>query len=184
MLDPARARAEADAAERRGAGTLWAAGPVAWEGVTVGTVAQAEVVPVVEDGGEAPRTRPHVASVRRAEVPKGTQDVPTALLAAILARLEMAAVAGDGVPAWLIEAIGNPLTYDAAAGNRKDVCVRVDPALYRRLQGMKERLGLRTTAGAWEYVLRVGLAAAERAEWPGTGRPRPRIHLDEAPLER
>ena len=53
------------------------------------------------------------------------------------------------------------LTYDAAATNRKDVCVRVDPALYRRLQAMKERLGLRTTAGAWEYVLRVGLAVGE-----------------------
>lgn len=29
MLDPLRARAEADAAQRRGAGTLWGAGPVA-----------------------------------------------------------------------------------------------------------------------------------------------------------
>ena len=74
----------------------------------------------------------------------------------------MAPVAADGVPAWLIQAIGDPLTYDAAAGNRKDVCVRVDPALYRRLQVMKERLGLRTTAGAWEYVLRAGLALGER----------------------
>ena len=162
MLDPVRARAEADAAERRGAGTLWTAGPVAWDAVSAGTVAQPEVVPVVEGGAEAPRPRAHVASVRRAEVSKGTQEVPTALLAAILARLEMAPVAGDGVPAWLIEAVGNPLTYDAATGNRKDVCVRVDPALYRRLQGMKERLGLRTTAGAWEYVLRAGLAVASR----------------------
>ena len=163
MLDPVRARAEADAAERRGAGTLWAAGPVAWEGVTAGTVAQADVVPVIEDGGsDASRAPTRVASVRRVEVPKGTQEVPTALLGAILARLEMTPVTGDGVPAWLTEAIGNPLTYDAAAGNRKDVCVRVDPALYRRLQAMKERLGLRTTAGAWEYVLRAGLAVAGR----------------------
>ena len=155
MLDPLRARAEADAAERRGAGTLWGAGPVAWEGVTAGTVAQAEVVPVLEEeGGEAHRPRPRVAAVPRVEPPQRTAEVPTALLAAILARLEMAPGATDGVPAWLIDAIGNPLTYDAAAGNRKDVCVRVDPALYQRLQGMKERLGLRTTAGAWEYVLR------------------------------
>ena len=169
MLDPVRARAEADAAERRGAGTLWAAGPVAWEGVTVGTVAQAEVVPVVEEGTEAQRARPRVAALPRVvppratgEVPAGTQEVPTALLAAILARLEMAPATTGGLPAWLTEAIGNPLTYDAAAANRKDVCVRVDPALYRRLQGMKERLGLRTTAGAWEYVLRAGLAVAGR----------------------
>jgi len=163
MLVPVRARAEADAAERRGAGTLWAAGPVAWEGVTVGTVTQAEVVPVVEEeGGEAPRVRPRIAALPRSEPPRATTEVPTALLAAILARLGMAPAASGGVPAWLIEAVGNPLTYDAAAGNRKDVCARVDPVLYRRLQGMKERLGLRTTAGAWEYVLRAGLAVAEK----------------------
>ena len=146
MLDPVRARAEADAAERRGAGTLWAAGPVAWETVTAGVVSQPEVVPVVveEDVAEAPPMR--VAAFPRQEAPK-TQEVPTALLAAILARLEMGTAPGSGVPAWLVEAIGNPLTYDAAAGNRKDVCARVDPALYRRLQVMKERLGLRTTAG-------------------------------------
>ncbi len=161
MLDPVRARAEADAAERRGAGTLWAAGPVAWETVTAGVVSQPEVVPVVveEDVAEAPPMR--VAAFPRQEAPK-TQEVPTALLAAILARLEMGTAPGSGVPAWLVEAIGNPLTYDAAAGNRKDVCARVDPALYRRLQVMKERLGLRTTAGAWEYVLRAGLAVGER----------------------
>lgn len=163
MLDPVRARAEADAAERRGAGTLWAAGPVAWEGVSVGTVAQAEVVPVTEEGGgEALSMRPRVAAVRRADPQRGTAEVPAALLAAILARLEMAPPSSSGVPAWLVEAIGNPLAYDAAAANRKDVCVRVDPALYRRLQAMKERLGLRTTAGAWEYVLRAGLAVGER----------------------
>ena len=166
MLDPVRARAEADAAERRGAGTLWAAGPVEWETVSAGTVSQPEVVPVVEDaGGEPARARRLVLPLPRRQAPPGTQEVPTALLAAILARLEMTPAPG-GVPPWLVEAIGHPLTYDAAAANRKDVCARVDPALYRRLQAMKERLGLRTTAGAWEYVLRVGLAVAER----GVGR--------------
>ncbi len=167
MLDPVRARAEADAAERRGAGTLWTAGPVAWDAVSVGTVSQPGVVPVVEDaGGGAASVQSRVTVLSRAEPPRGTQEVPTALLAAILARLEMAPAAAGGVPAWLIDAIGNPLTYDAAAANRKDVCARVDPALYRRLQAMKECLGLRTTAGAWEYVLRAGLAAAERGICP------------------
>jgi hypothetical protein len=161
MLDRARARAEADAAERRGAGTLWGAGPVAWEGVTAGTVAQAEVVPTVDDEpGEAVPAPPRVAALRRAE-PRH-EAASTALLAAILARLEMVPPATGAVPGWLVEAIGYPLSYDAAAPHRKDVCARVDPALYRRLQAMKERLGLRTTAGAWEYVLRAGLAAAER----------------------
>ena len=64
MLDPVRARAEADAAERRGAGTLWAAGPVAWETVSAGTVSQPDVVPVVEEeGGDAPRVRPRIAAL-------------------------------------------------------------------------------------------------------------------------
>jgi len=163
MLDPARARAEADAAERRGAGTLWTAGPVEWEGVTAGTVDQPEVVPVVEEGGgEALRARPRVAAPPPAEAPRETQDVPMALLVAILTRLEMVPPAAGGVPAWLVEAIGNPLTYDAGAAHRRDVCARVDPALYRRLQAMKVRLGLRTTAGAWEYVLRAGMAVGSR----------------------
>ena len=163
MLDPLRARAEADAAERRGAGALWAAGPVEWETVTAGAVSQPEVVPTVEEGpGEAPPVRPRVAALPRAEASRGTQEVPTAVLAAILARLQMAPPTAGGVPGWLVEAVGNPLTYDAAASNRKDVCVRVDPALCRRLQDAKARFGLRTTAGAWEYVLRAGLAAAER----------------------
>jgi hypothetical protein len=172
MLDPIRARAEADAAERREAGTLWGAGPVAWEGVTAGTVAQPEVVPTVERApGEAAQVRPRVAALRRAEAQpaepsRGMQEVPTALLAAILARLELAPPAASGVPGWLVEAVGNPLTYDAATPSRKDVCARVDPALYRRLQEAKTRFGLRTTAGAWEYVLRAGLAVAER----GVGR--------------
>ena len=102
MLDPLRARAEADAAERRGAGTLWAPGPVAWEGVTAGTVAQPEVVPTVEDAvDEAPPARPRVAELRRAEAtralsPRVTEAVPTALLAAILARLDMMPPAGGG----------------------------------------------------------------------------------------
>jgi hypothetical protein len=66
MLDPVRARAEADAAERRGAGTLWAAGPVAWDAVSAGTVTQPEVVPVVEaEGGEAPCVRPRTAALPR-----------------------------------------------------------------------------------------------------------------------
>ena len=119
MLDPVRARAEADAAERRGEGTLWAAGPVAWEGASVGTVSQPEVVPVMEEEArEAPRVRRRVAVLSQAQVPRGTQKGPTAALAAILARLEIAPAASGGAPGWLTEAIGNPLTSDAAPAHR------------------------------------------------------------------
>ena len=178
MLDPERARAEADAAERRGAGTLWATGPVEWENVSAGAVTQPEVVPVVEDAWDGhSRERPRIAVVPRGEPRRdaGAQEAPTALLAAILERLETATTTSDGVPGWLMEAVGNPLTYDAAGPHRKDVCARVDPAFYRRLKAMKERLGLRTTAGAWEYVLRAGLALGERGPPAGPGWSRERV---------
>lgn len=138
---------------------------MAWEGVSVGTVAQADVVPSVdEDRDGQPASVARIAPVARA--PRRREEiesVPTPLLAAILAQLKMTSTsAGEGVPAWLAEAVGDPLTYDAASPHRIDVCARVDPTLYRRLQAMKERLGLRTTAGAWEYVLRAGLATSTR----------------------
>ena len=38
--------------------------------------------------------------------------------------------------------------------------VRIRPAHYARLQLLQARLGLRPTAGAWEYMLRVGFAAS------------------------
>ncbi len=58
------------------------------------------------------------AEARRAEPLRSAEAVPTALLAAILARLEMVPPAAGGAPAWLVEAIGNPLTffYEAAVG--------------------------------------------------------------------
>lgn len=68
----------------------------------------------------------------------------------------------EDVPIWLQRAGGDPLTYDAPDPSRMTVCVRVLPASYARLQQVQGRLGLRTAAGAWEYLLRLGVAAAER----------------------
>ena len=68
----------------------------------------------------------------------------------------------EDVPTWLQQAAGDPLTYDAPDPSRKTVCVRVLPASHTRLQQVQDRLGLRTAAGAWEYILRLGVAAAER----------------------
>ncbi len=68
----------------------------------------------------------------------------------------------EGIPGWLQAAAGNPLTYDAPDAARTAVCVRILPSMYSRLQQAQARLGLRTTAGAWECLLRLGLAAAER----------------------
>jgi hypothetical protein len=70
---------------------------------------------------------------------------------------------GDGdLPEWLLEAAGNPLTYDAREGRRRNVCARILPSTYAQLKQAKTRLGLRSIAGAWEYMLRLGLAVVER----------------------
>jgi hypothetical protein len=70
---------------------------------------------------------------------------------------------GDGaVPEWLLEAAGNPLTYDAREGRRRNVCARILPSTYAQLKQAKTRLGLRSIAGAWEYMLRLGLAVVDR----------------------
>jgi|JI10StandDraft_1071094.scaffolds.fasta_scaffold72473_2 hypothetical protein len=66
------------------------------------------------------------------------------------------------IPDWLQMAAGNPLTYDAPEGRRIKVCVRLLPATYARVKTVKTHLGLRTIAGTWEYLIRLGMAAAER----------------------
>lgn len=71
-------------------------------------------------------------------------------------------VGSDGVPGWLEGAAGNPHTYDGPDAGRTGVCVRILPTTYARLQQAQHRMGLRTVAAAWEFLLRLGLAAAER----------------------
>lgn len=65
---------------------------------------------------------------------------------------------------WLATAAGDPHTYDAPDSDRKGVCVRVLPTTYAQLQQLQRTLGLRTTAGAWELLLRLGFAAVERLQ--------------------
>ena len=71
-------------------------------------------------------------------------------------------VGRDGIPGWLEGVAGNPHAYDGPDGGRKGVCVRILPTTYAQLQSTQRRMGLRTVAAAWEYLLRLGLAAAER----------------------
>ena len=73
---------------------------------------------------------------------------------------------GGGDVMWLQSAAGNPHTYDAPDPGRRAVCVRILPTTYRQIQKAQRRMSLRTTAGAWEYVLRLGLAALERLPAP------------------
>lgn len=69
---------------------------------------------------------------------------------------------GGDVSGWLEAAAGNPRTYDSPDAQRTGVCVRVLPTTYAQLQQLQRKMGLRTTAGAWEFLLRLGFAAADR----------------------
>ena len=71
-------------------------------------------------------------------------------------------IASDGFPHWLQTAADHPHQYDAREGRRTNVCARILPSTYARLKQAKARLGLRSIAGTWEYILRLGLAAAAR----------------------
>lgn len=61
----------------------------------------------------------------------------------------------DGVPGWAIDAAGDPHAYDAPDGERTGVCVRILPTTYAQIQQVQSKMGLRTTAGAWEFLLRL-----------------------------
>jgi hypothetical protein len=87
-------------------------------------------------------------------------DQAVARLSALVGR--HAAAEGADVLGWLARAAGDPRTYDAPDAERTGVCVRVLPTTYAQLQQTQRRMGLRTMAGAWEFLLRLGLAAAER----------------------
>ena len=68
----------------------------------------------------------------------------------------------EGFPGWLEGVAGDPHSYDGPDSGRKGVCVRILPTTYAQLQATQRRMGLRTVAAAWEFLLRMGLAAAER----------------------
>lgn len=71
-------------------------------------------------------------------------------------------VGSDGFPGWLEGAAGDPHAYSGPDAGRKGVCVRILPTTYAQLQATQLRMGLKTIAAAWEFLLRLGLAAADR----------------------
>jgi hypothetical protein len=71
-------------------------------------------------------------------------------------------VGSDGFPGWLEGAAGDPHAYSGPDGGRTGVCVRILPTTYAQLQRIQRRMRLKTIAAAWEFLLRLGLAAAER----------------------
>ena len=189
-LDAAQLVAEAEAKEARMRSAAWADTGHHDENwvasLTQGDVLDPEPAAITAPAVSARRTRasspPAVAAERREPLHEERTPTPAAPvdLGEITAQLDamghtlralsegMARLraertpSAEGVPAWLQRAAGDPLTYDAPDPSRITVCVRVLPASYARLQQIRARLGLRTAAGAWEYLLRLGLTTAER----------------------
>jgi hypothetical protein len=168
MLDSARLREEADAHRERMASPLWS------ETASAGDDWMASASSEVPAASPSPAPRADEIRAERAAPALGDLEVARRLealdrgvasLLVALTRLRTAPVAEDTT--WLSEAAGAPRTYDAPDPTRTNVCARVHPALYRRLGQLQSRLGLRSTAGAWEFILRIGLAAADRLTAPG-----------------
>jgi hypothetical protein len=171
MLDEELLRAELEAKDARMKSALWSPpeDPAAnkdWSAMLSPPASSGSAAPV------SPRpTMPEAVAPPRAPAPSGLSDDQTLRLAAlertVTSLLQAAHMRrpGDGdIPEWLLEAAGNPLTYDAREGRRRNVCARILPSTYAQLKQAKTRLGLRSIAGAWEYMLRLGLAVVARGQ--------------------
>lgn len=159
-LDPKQLRAEADAHAERMASPLWTA--------TQGEQDKSWLSPLT---GIAPtsthKTRPRPdASAARIDGPaQESQSTTDAIEQGMQRASDTAswrAVGAEEFPIWLEVAAGNPHTYDAPDATRRAVCVRILPGTYERLRLVQRQAKLRTLAGAWEFLMRLGLAAAER----------------------
>lgn len=111
--------------------------------------------------GSAPSTAPASAAL-----------APVVDLAPLTERLEAIEEALRRIPApaatpgvdlsALLAVVGDPTDYDGPNHQRLTFCVRVHPEVNAALRRLHRERGLRTLAGAMEWTLRLGLAAAER----------------------
>ena len=159
-LDPKQLRAEADAHAECMASPLWTAP----EGEP-GKSWIASLTGIAPTSARKPRPRPdaHAAGLDASllESPSPADAVEQAVQRVAEATSGRPWDA-DMVPMWLEAAAGNPHTYDAPDATRRAVCVRILPGTYERLRLVQRQARLRTLAGAWEFLMRLGLAVAER----------------------
>lgn len=168
MLNEELLRAEVEAKAERMKSVLWApekpAADQNWSALLSNPAPSGSVAPTSPHA-----TMPAAVAPRLAPAPPALHEDQTLRLAALertVTSLLQAAhprqPGNEDLPEWLLEAAGNPLTYDAREGRRRNVCARILPSTYAHLKQAKTRLGLRSIAGAWEYMLRLGLAVVER----------------------
>jgi hypothetical protein len=187
-LDADKLRAEVDAHRERMEGPLWAENEGkqhdSWaaqltagmqrpeqqadEGTTRETVTHPQstewesfLSATDETPQSQPRTRASIYAATDQEI-LPCLDALGQAVERLTATMSRRPLGGGDVPGWLETAAGDPHTYDAPNAERTGVCVRVLPTTYVQLQQVQRRMGLRTTAGAWEFLLRLGFAAVQR----------------------
>lgn len=159
-LDPKQLRAEADAHAERMASPLWT--EPEGEPDKSWTASLTRSAPT---SARKPRPRPEAptsgldASLRESPSPVEVVEQAVQRVAEATSGHPWGA---DTLPIWLEVAAGNPHTYDAPDATRQAVCVRILPGTYERLRLVQRQARLRTLAGAWEFLMRLGLAVAER----------------------
>ena len=184
-LDAATLRAEAEAHRARQESHLWSDDSGGRDGdwttqlnpqaqLAMDLQGRAENRPVPSERKESPPSptepearRPPTHAAASVAAPHAPDIVPrldaldhaVEKLAAAMSRRPVEA--GD-TAGWLASAAGDPHTYDAPDPARRAFCVRLLPGTYERLQRIQQKLALRTTAGAWELLLRLGLAAVAK----------------------
>lgn len=169
MLDEELLRAELEAKDARMKSVLWSppeesAADQDWSALLARPAEVASAAPRPPH----PKWSDEVAPPR-APAPSGFSDEQAQRLAvlernvnSLLQTAQLRRPSDGNLPEWLLSAAGNPLTYDAREARRRNVCARILPSTYTKLKQAKTRLGLRSIAGAWEYLLRLGLAVVER----------------------
>lgn len=162
-IDASRLGAGADAHEGRLRGPAWATGT---DEANVGDDFDRALAALIEPSGTRAPTAPRIVP---ASAPAYGPDLAV-VLGPVLARLDalsadMAALRASGEPGAQVDpldavlrAVGDPRAFDRPDARRAQVGVRFLPEVERAVLRVGERHGLRTRVGAWEYVVRLGLA--------------------------
>lgn len=143
----------------------------AFAGVTVEPVervaAAAPAVPRLQPhGDQAPPSSHSSKTSARAPLPPEPQGALIEVLTQIQADLHTLRARFDGeapqtVPSWLLAAAHDRTTCDLPNPARRPSGVRVLPGLQATIERVQKRRGIRSRVGAWEWLLRLGLAAEE-----------------------